>query len=433
MALFAGVATAGAAESRTWQFDFGTGPVASGCQSVTPQSVYSDEAGFGLENPPALTSWQGKGNDPLLSDGISAERPFLFSAAVPPGIYDVSVTFGNPTESTELTVKAEARRLIFHQASVEGGKQQTRTFTVAVKSRANADGKLWIKPSQPATNWDGKLTLEFNGKNPSISAVKIAPAEKAVGIFIAGDSTVTDQGGALYTGWGQMLPAFFKSGAYVYNNAQSGDSLGSFKNNGLFTMMLNTAQPGDYLLVQFGHNDQKAKRRKGVDPLTAYRSNLREYVALGREKKLNVVLISPMERRRFKDGVATPTLRSYADTVREVAQEEKVPFIDLNAESIRLYNTLGEGKSKKLFLHYGAGAAPDGRSEALSDNTHFDNYGGYELARIVATGIHKLKLDVSDFLTDDFVPFDPDQPDDIEKLALPLSPLRQDTAKPEGS
>ena len=263
-------------------------------------------------------------------------------------------------------------------------------------------------------------------------AVDIEPAADAINVFVVGDSTVTDQDSALYTGWGQMLPRFFQSGVAIINNAQTGDSLRSLRGNGLLDYVWERAKPGDYLLIQFGHNDQKDKR-EGAGPFTTYKQDLEDYISKARSKDMHPVLISPMERRRFSGTTPLPTLADFAEAVRQVAAEQNVPMIDLNAESLILYGTLGPEGSKKVFLHYAAGTAPDGRPEPLADNSHFDNYGGYELARIVATGIARSSTGLERFLVDDFVPFDPRQPDAPADVVLPLSPLLPSGAKPEGS
>lgn len=362
-----------------------------------------------------------------------APRSLRITSPVPEGVYDVTVTVGHPTRPTAVTVKAEARRLMLQDLRVEPGQTATRTFTVAVKRPTLASGRrIALKPSQPAANWDGRLSLEFSGSDPNVAAVAIEPAEDCVHVFLAGDSTVTDQDGALYTGWGQMLPRFFRAGVAVVNNAQSGDSLRSFRGNGLLDQIWEQARPGDFLLIQFGHNDQKDKR-EGAGAFTTFKRELEDYVAAARERQLEVVLVTPMERRRFQAGSPQPTLADFADAMRQVGRERKVPVIDLHAASLKLYAALGPEGSKRVFLHYPAGTAPDGRQEPLADDSHFDNYGGYELARIVATGISEEVPRLRDHLAEDFVPFDPTRPDPIDAVVLPLSLNSPTVGTPEGS
>jgi len=435
--LICGVALAGCLGARGDEpsalcFDFGSGPPAAGCRRVGPDTCFDPERGFGLEAGGEVVAWRATAaGEP--ADGLAAEGPFLFSAAVPEGIYDVSVTLGHPSRPTVVTIKAESRRLMVQDLRLEPGAFRDCRFTVNVKRPLLASGKpIRIKPSQPAAAWDERLTLEFGGERPSVAAVTIRPAREWLGVFVAGDSTVTDQGGSLYTGWGQMLPRFFRPGVAVINNAQSGDSLRSFRGNGLLDKIWELARPGDFLLVQFGHNDQK-DRREGAGPFTTYKEDLEDYVSRARARQINIVLVTPMERRRFEGRTPRPTLAKHAEAVRQVGREQGVPVIDLNAASLRLYAALGPEGSKKVFLHYPAGTAPDGRREPLADDSHFDNYGGYELARIVATGIEQCVPGLRDRLADDFRPFDPDEPDDPAAVVLPLSPTPPPAAPPEGS
>lgn len=419
--------------TQAWKFDFGSGPVATGYSAVTPEARYSPESGFGFEGEAQLASYNGDGPDALKRDGVASNAPFLFSASLLEGFYDVTVTLGHPTLASTTTVKAEGRRLMLQNVQTAPGKLETRTFTVAVKRPGLKTGKsVGLKPSQSTTTWDDKLTLEFNGTNPSVRAVEIAPAKAPVGVFIAGDSTVTDQGGEPFTGWGQMLPRFFKPGVVVWNEAQSGESLYSFEGARLLQKIWETARPNDYLLIQFGHNDQKDKR-EGAGPFTTYKTNLKRYITEARQRQLIPILVTPMERRRYEKGVFSPTLADYAEAVRQAGQEENVPVLDLNAASLKFYAALGGEESKKAFVFYPAGSFPN-RPTALADNTHFNSYGAFELARIVTSLMRESKLDLAKYLTDDYTTFDLSKPDDISALALTTSPVQPAAAsKPEGS
>lgn len=194
------------------------------------------------------------------------------------------------------------------------------------------------------------------------------------------------------------------------------------------------ARPGDYLLIQFGHNDQKDKYA-GAGPFTSYKTNLKKTIAGARGRGLNPILMTPMERRHYSDGKFSQTLTDYAEAVRQVGAEEKVPVIDLNAQSQKFYAALGGEGSKKAFVYYAANSFP-GQTDALKDDTHFSSYGAYELARIVTTAIASQKLGLAPFLTDDCAPFDPSRPDAVAALVLPVSPPElgfvNKSVKPEG-
>ena len=210
------------------------------------------------------------------------------------------MTLGDPKTASVTTLQAEARRLMLHNVALQAGAQETRVFHVAVKRPVLKNGReLRLKPSQSPLSWDDKLTLEWSGAQPAVRALEIEVARPEVTVFLAGDSTVTDQGGAPYVGWGQSLPRFFGSKVAVYNNAQSGETLASFAAAGLLQKIWDNAQPNDYLLIQFGHNDQKDK---SPDALDKYKANLRKYIADAREHQIIPVLVTPMERRIFKDG-----------------------------------------------------------------------------------------------------------------------------------
>ena len=163
-------------------------------------------------------------------------------------------------------------------------------------------------------------------------------------------------------------------------------------------------KPGDYLLMQFGHNDQKEKG-EGIGPFTSYKANLKKHIALVRSRGGVPVVVSPMERRAFDaSGKVKPSLTDYAEASRQAAQEERVAFIDLNAMSQRFYEALGPEKSALAF------AGPGGKQ----DNTHHNNYGAYELAKCIVQGLRDNELAIAKEIVDDFQGFDPAHPDPLE-------------------
>lgn len=425
---------ASSVHAQDMKFDFGSGPVAAGYQGVTSETRYDAQTGFGFEGEAKISAQDHPGKDPKTADALRrdcvvADGPFSFSVAVPEGFYDVTVVLGDARAAATTSVKAEARRLMLLNVQTEAGQFEKRTFSVAVKRPELAGGRRQnLKASQSPLNWDDRLTLEFNGARPALCSLEIVPAKTPVAVFLAGDSTVTDQGGEPWAGWGQILPRFFKQGAVVYNNAQSGETLSSFAAGGLLQKIGDLSQPGDALLIQFGHNDQK---EKGEGALANYKTNLGKYIAFARDKGLVPVLVTPMERRIWKGGQLTPTLADHAAAMREVGEAEKVPVIDLNAASVTLFTSLGEGGSKTAFVHYPANTFPN-QEKALRDDSHFSAFGAYELARVIADGLRAHNLDVAKFLADDFTRFDPSKPDDAATLALPLSPIEV-AGKPEGS
>jgi lysophospholipase L1-like esterase len=398
------------------QFTFGTGKPAAGYTAVTTDMAYSGERGFGFE----------RGTVP------NAGKPFFFTVDVPEGNYNVTVTLGDDKLATATTVKAELRRLMLENVATRPGESVKRTFTVNTRTpQIAAAGNIAadvVKLKEPresvqkAWTWDRKLTLEFNGTQPSVRTIEITPANVPT-LFLIGDSTVCDQTGEPYSSWGQMLPRFFKPGVAVSNHAESGetyrDSIGRRRLDKILSMM----KPGDTMLMQFGHNDQKQIASGKGSAQTTYKAEIRVHVDGVRGRGGVPVIVSPMERRRFDEqGRAIATLAEYADAAREVAKEMGVAFIDLNAMSKPFYEALGPKKSERAFAEPTPGHI---------DNTHHNNYGAYQLAKAVITGLREAKVGVASFVADDFGSYDPARPDPVETFAVPPSPVPA-TERPAG-
>jgi lysophospholipase L1-like esterase len=365
--------------------------------------------------------------------GFHSDAPFFFSADVPEGNYNVTVTLGGGSRESVTTVKAEARRLVLEKVRTAPGESATRTFTVNVRYPEMKSGqRVRLKPRElDNLDWDHKLTLEFNGVRPSVGAVEITRVDDAVTVYLAGDSTVVDQDKEPWAAWGQMLPRFFKPGVAIANHAESGETLKAFEAERRLEKILDTIKSGDYLFIQFAHNDQKVGASH-VDASTTYKEYLKRYINAVRAKGAIPVLVTSMNRRTFdSDGKITNSLGDYPEAMRQTAKEEGVALIDLNAMSKLFYEALGPERSKKAFVQYPAGTFP-GQDRALKDDTHFNAYGAYELARCVVEGIKSSKLGIAKFLVDDaLAPFDPVHPDAVEGWSLPMSPFVTNTT-PEG-
>ena len=401
-----------------WKFDFGPGKVAPGWSAVLPSTAYRPELGHGFEPGSKVVGVDRGGDDPLRDGYCGADGPFSFSVAVPEGNYRVRVTLGDRSGESTATIKAESRRLMVESVRTAPGEFATRAFTVNVRnSKIPAGGQVRLKAREAGVlHWDDKLTLEFLATHPCVCAVEIERADDAVTVYLAGDSTVTDQPREPWNSWGQMLPRFFKPGVAVANHAESGETLCGFVSEKRLEKILSAIRPGDYLLIQFGHNDQK-ERGEGVGAFTTYKQSLKRFVADARRLGALPVLVTPMNRRSFDpDGKVNNSLGDYPEAVRQAAREEGVPLIDLNAMSRPFYEALGPEGSKKAFV----------------DNTHHNNYGSYELARCVVEAIRRSKLDLVRFLVDDLPPFDPGHPDPSGDFHLPPSPSR-DPSAPDGS
>lgn len=366
----------------------------------------------------------GMAADHFDAKGCSAAKEFFVSVPAKDGNYRVTVTLGGSSAAVT-TVRAEARRLMLARVATAAGKSVTRSFVVnvrtpAIAGDAKADGTPAVVKRKPremnSLDWDDKLTLEFAGDRPSLVSVKVEPVEVPT-VYLAGDSTVVDQDNEPWAAWGQMLPAFFNDKVAISNQAESGETIRSFDGERRFAKIFSTIKKGDYLFFQFAHNDQKPGG--GFVPPEMYTGLLTKYIALARERGATPVLVTSMNRRTFDEsGHIKDTLAPYPELMRKLAAEQKVALIDLNAMSKTLYEAVGEANSRSLFVYAAANTYPK-QTEALHDDTHFNGYGAYELARCVVQGIVEDKLPLASDLRDAHPKFDPGHPDAASAVALP--------------
>jgi len=407
----------------SYKFVFGLRKTAAGYVQVLPGTAYTSGLGYGFDLGSKVTCVERSGEDVLRGGFCTSDQPFYFSVGVPEGNYRVTVTLGDRNGESITTVKAESRRLMLEEVRTPAGTFATRTFAVNVRNSrltpppANAPGGSEVRLNsreRGVLNWDDKLTLEFGNQRPCVAAVEIRKVDDIPTVFLAGDSTVTDQPQEPTTSWGQMLPRFFNEGVAVANHAESGETLKSFITGLRLDKVLSQIRRGDYLLIQFGHNDMKANwPQTYVAPQTTYKEYLKVFISEARRREAIPVLVTSMHRRNFDArGKIINTLGEYPEAVRQTAQEEKVPLIDLHAISAVFYEALGPEKSP---LAFGANG---------KDATHHSAYGAYELAKCVVEGIKAAGLGLAGYLAKDLVPFDPADPDAPETWHVPASPAR---------
>lgn len=390
---------------------FVCGAPKTGEVALTASSIYTaNTPGFDLETLPRVAA-----------NACSSDKPFFFSATEPEGSYRITVVFGGEQASTT-TVWAEARRLMLEKIPVKANGSEARTFDTQLRVPeigGDSGHAVRLKPREIGSlDWDGKLTLEFNGEHPSFRSIAIEPIHEPT-IYLAGDSTVVDQGAEPWAAWGQMLPRFFRPGMVIANHAESGETIRSFVAEQRFAKIMSLIQPGDYLFMQFAHNDQKPHAVSIED----YKQLLNEYVEKTRAKGATPVLVTSMHRRTFdSDGKITNSLAGYPDAMREVAAAKNVALIDLNAMSKTLFEAMGPEGSIKAFMHYPANAFPN-QTEAISDDTHFNKYGAYELARCVVHGIRASALPIAGLLDQSVPDFNPAHPDPEAAFQLPATPI----------
>jgi lysophospholipase L1-like esterase len=384
------------------RFDFSPGPAAPGFQKVLPGTLYSEETGYGFEES-------------------ARQPPFYFFVRLPEeGNYRVTVTLGDPAADSVTTIKAELRRLMLERVRVPAGKTETRAFLVNVRTpRIPGGGEVRLKDREKTTEalaWDNRLTLEFTDTHPAVRTVAVEKAGDVPTIYIAGDSTSTDQPREPFNSWGQMLPRFFKPEIAVANHGESGESLRGFLGENRWAKLLSGLQPGDTVLIQMGHNDQKEKG-EGIGAFTSYKTDLKRFVADARQHSATPVLVTPMHRLTFDaEGKITNSLGDYPEAVRQAAKEENVALIDLNAMSKLFYEALGPADAHLAF--------------AGKDTTHHDNYGSYELAKCIVEGIRQTRLPIAKYLYD-LPHFDPAHPDPVSKFDIPAEPAA-DALRPYG-
>ncbi|SFJ98368.1 rhamnogalacturonan acetylesterase [Caulobacter sp. UNC279MFTsu5.1] len=397
-----------------WAFDFGDDKPAPGYVRVARDAAYDPAVGHGFEPSPA----------PLSSGG-----PFLFSLAAPEGDYRVTLALGGEAAS-DTTVKAESRRLMAERIVAKAGGTATVTFVVNVRNATltppppNAPGgvRVLLNPREEGSyDWDDKLTLEFCGPAPAVRRLRVEPVTVPV-VYLAGDSTVTDQRFEPGASWGQMLPRFFKPDVSVANHAESGETLKAFLVERRLDKLLSRIKPGDWLLIQFGHNDQKIQwPQTYVEAATTYRDYLKAYVGEARRRGARPVLVTSMHRRRFNAaGRIVNTLGDYPEAVRAVGRETGVPVIDLLDMSAALYEALGPNNAWKAFADGG------------KDVTHHNNYGAYMLAQCVVSGIRAQVPDLAAHLVDDLPSFDPAHPPSPDGFVLAPSAAHSSEA-PRGN
>ncbi|MGD0337159.1 MAG: GDSL-type esterase/lipase family protein [Bacteroidota bacterium] len=234
-------------------------------------------------------------------------------------------------------------------------------------------------------------------------------------VYLLGDSTMADKPliDNPECGWGEEFPLFFDDGVVIENHARNGRSTKSFINEGCWQAVVKKLQSGDYVFVQFGHNDSKATdSTRYAEAHTTYKQNLLKFVHETKEKGAIPVLLTPVNRRKFdSSNMFVDQHGEYPGVVREVARDEKIALIDLHEKSRKLFEQLGPEDTKSIFLWVKPGVyatLPDGKE----DNTHFTKYGAVKIAGLVVEGLRQLDLPLAKHLT----PLEPDSVPGLRKI-----------------
>jgi lysophospholipase L1-like esterase len=428
-ALACGISTALAqAPTSSRKFDFGGGAPAPGVTRVQGDQGYSPERGYGFE-PGATIRAVDDGSG---SGFVTSDKLFKFSVAVPEGNYRVTVTLGDLRGESTTTVKAETRRLMLERIHTDSGKMVTRSFLVNVRTPAMPPGnilKLDTREIDPQTHaaitptWDDRLTLQFSDSRPCVRAIEITPVTDRITVFLIGDSTVTDQTSEPYDTWGQDLPRWFNSSVAIADYAESGETLKAFRAQRRWDKVMTEMKPGDYVFIQFGHNDLNQKGHDGIWPRddtmgdwaytyseanTDYKWQLATDAIEVKRRGGIPVIVSPMTKINLRTGALNLAgLGDYPKASIEAAKMADVACIDLNAMSIDVATALGPQLAPKAYV----------------DGLHTNAYGGYLLARCIVEGIRQAHLGLANDLVEDAGSFDPKHPQPLPAdFNLPLEP-----------
>lgn len=369
------------------------------------------------------------------AQNVKSNAPFTRNIEVPDGNYKVTVVLGSKKKAGKTVVRAENRRLMVDEVATKKGQFKTVEFVVNKRTPEIEKGKrVKVKDREKNYNtWDNAINLEFTGAAPAVKEVKIERDTTATTIFLCGNSTVVDQPYEPWASWGQMIPRWFGPEVAISNNAESGLTAGSFLGSYRLDKILTMMKKGDYVICEFGHNDQKEKMA-GAGAWYNFSYNLKVFIDKVRAKGGNIIFVTPTQRRRFDDATHSKILEThgdYPDAMRAVAKREGVPVIELHDMTRTFFETLGYENSKKALVHYPANTFP-GQDKPLADNTHFNPYGAYEIAKMVVMGMKQLNLPIVKYLRSDWKDFNPAQPDDYNKFVW-YNSVQQDVTKPDGN
>ncbi|MFD6276525.1 rhamnogalacturonan acetylesterase [Streptomyces sp. NPDC060209] len=300
--------------------------------------------------------------------------PVVCHVDVAPGTYRVRVVLGGGAAAGSTSVTAETRRAMLAETLTAAGEKVRRSFTVDVR-----------EPEGEPTGAIGGpgLDLTFGGAAPQLARLQVERV-RTPQILLAGDSTVCDQPGEPYTGWGQQLPQYLTDRVAVANHADSGEGSQSFRDNSvLFPALRSRIRHGDLVLIQLAHNDKQTDR-------DTYRANLTSMIEDARAEGGRPVLVTPIVRRWFNadgtldNGTALLVNGLGVDLpaeVRALAAEQGTPLIDLTALSKARVEELGPEGSRTLYLY-----------DEMRDNTHISARGATEYASLVLGELRDQRL-----------------------------------------
>ncbi|RNE63712.1 G-D-S-L family lipolytic protein [Cryobacterium tepidiphilum] len=368
-------------DNGTLTFDLGNGETAQGATRIDATTAYSAENRAGFVDVAAITATDRGTSDATRSDFVTVGDTELV-IDLPNGDYTVDLIAGDAEGATDIAITAEQMAKV-QQTAKPAGEFLEMSFDIAIV--------------------DGQLNLEFDGTAANLNSLVLtqqsareASAEPTV--WITGDSTVQSytSGYAPQAGWGQMIDRFLSDDVTVDNKAIGGRSSKNFISQGRLDEVLLGIRPGDYLFVQFGHNDATY----GVDDRFAapgdYYEYLRTFVDGASQRGATPIIVTPVSRRSFDaDGNANVSFPEYVQAATDLAGETGTALVDLSASSRAYLNEIGPEGSLSVYLHVPAGVYP-GRPNGTADDTHFQEYGAIQMARLVATDVADLDIPLAD-------------------------------------
>ena len=368
-----------------------------------------------------------------LRDSLSLSS-YYTSVQVPDGNYRVVVTLGTKKFAGNTTVRAESRRLFIENEPTRKGETKTISFLVNKRStRINDKESVRIKERERTKlNWDNLLTLEITGDRQAVTQITIDPDTLCPTVFLCGNSTVVDQDDEPWASWGQMITRWFTDSVCFCNLAESGETASTFISAGRLKKGLSMMKPGDYIVMEFGHNDQK-QRFPGAGAYYNFATSLKTFVDEARKRGATPIFITPTQRRSFDaEGHIRETHADYPEAMMWLAEREQCPLIDLHQMTRTLFEAMGEEGSKRAFVHYPAGSYP-GQTQAFADNTHFNPYGAYQIAKCVVEGLIDAQISFTRYLRPEYpINYDPACPDEPSTFHW-VDSKRIDLVKPDGN
>ena len=391
--------------AENYKFDFGEGPVAAGYTQVKANTKYSDSQGYGFESG-TVSSVDRLWDDDLTTDFLTAKGDMVFSVALPQGNYEVTFILGDGENESETTVWAENRKLMLDRITLAGGVFSRQTVSLRRMETRSMDGSVTMSikdREKDYRTWDKKLTFIISGKAPAVAGIEIKRNDNVTTLWLCGNSTVVDQIMAPWAGWGQMAPGFFKSSLAIANYAESGLTASGFYSMKRLAKILAEVKKGDFVTVQFAHNDQKNQ-----NDVNNYEATLTKYANEIKAKGATPLFVTSTARQNETDPKTA--VGGLPERMRALGKKLGVTVLDLNQHSITLGKALG-GNKEKMYMY------------TASDKTHFCEYGAYELARANIEEIKAKVPELAKHLRDDHEAFDSSKPDPLDVLTRAKTPI----------